>query len=193
MSAASDASRWLTAREISELWAGSWPTVSAVRRWARSSGWARCVDSNGDLLSRTRRVRGLPWEYHFSVLPCTVWAKIVMRPYAQEAQQNVFECARADHLIYWAWFNLQPQNIKDEAKRRALILSAVEELLEVGLTLRLAIVVLASPNGTSATTIKRWRRAVCGIRGVDRLPYLAPGCPVSMEHVTSILNGARSA
>ena len=169
-------SLWFSAAEIAGL---SMPGVPDSRRgvnaWAAAEGWAERSDDNGRPLVRRRSAIGGGNEFHASLLPQTVQARLIQRfnsvipePVAANDTQSVAEAK-------WAWFDRQSTEAKDRAASRVAILAQIDGLVATGVTKTSAIATVAEWRNVSVRAIASWLAAVRDVALADRLPFLAPG------------------
>lgn len=119
-------------------------------------------------LSRRRQGRGGGWEYSWKLLPVRTQAALLKdKTSAPEASP------RMDRGEAWAWFDGLPEEVKQKARDRLLIVQQVEGLAEP-MGKNLAVETVARDAGISARSVWDWFGMVEGADAADRLPYLAP-------------------
>ncbi len=166
---------WYSACELVGL-PGMPATKSGVIRRATRESWKY----------RNRAGRGGGREYHITSLPAATRAHLALSQQpaapvaplpgapAPEPRPTTFDKSAA-----WRRYESVPQTMKDEAQRRVEILSAVEQLVAVGLRQDSAIAQVVEHRGVNRATIYRWLAAV---RSVDRQDWLAALVPAYSSH-----------
>jgi putative transposase len=111
--------------------------------------------------------RGGGAEYHLSLLPAEVQAKLI----AAEAPVQAALDARSTTL--WQRFERLPEKTKAVARAR---LAAVERtaLLAAGMPRRAAVALVAREQNVATSSLWNWLRAAQAVHRADRLPALAP-------------------
>jgi putative transposase len=162
---------WFTAAEIAELALPGLPKVKRkINDRAAAEDWCLRVDSAGLPLARKRNAQGGGWEYHLSVLPAAARVALAQRGFGDTA--TVSDESPASSL--WNWFAQQPDAVKDEARRRADVVAAIELLEASGLTRSAAVACVSAERAIGASTLWSWLKLIAGIESGDRLPNLAP-------------------
>lgn len=150
---------WFTLGEIAAAIAamGAAPELPASRRaLARlAAGWRG--------KARRRAGRGGGWQYHVSVLPAEVRARLAAAeaPPKEEAPWERFEAASKHH--------------KEAAERRLAIIAEAEARERAGMSRTAANRAAAAAAGVSPASLYSWRALVAGVARADRLAALAPG------------------
>lgn len=176
---------WFTAAEIADLSLPGLPrTKRKVNERADIENWALATAEDGAPLARARKGRGGGVEYHLSILPDAARAELVKRgvslaPAHDSAAPGIAAnddiiAGRGGHGQLWSWFDAQSDKVKDEARRRAMILNSVGTYVESGLDATRAVQNVAASAGVSVSTIWNWSALVRGVPAADRLPHLAP-------------------
>lgn len=156
---------WLTAAEILPYGGGSLPsTVAGLKYLIDREGWR-----DRPLFARPRFGRGGGWEYHVSLLPADVRARIA----ASELEDHVTAEAAAQSRALWSAYERLPQGAKDKALRRQQAVAAVEAFGAAG-SRQMAVVHVAREFGVSTSTLWEWIRIAQSVGRHDRLPALAP-------------------
>jgi transposase InsO family protein len=159
---------WFSLPELAEETLPGLPASrSKMAERARREGWDRTE------LTRKREGRGGGLEYHFSLLPPEAQTMLAAK-YGRPAQDNQRVARpRAGSAESWAWYDAQPQNRKDEAKKRASAVARVEALTPEHGAVQ-AVNFTADEVGVHPSSIRNWIAAVKGVARADRLPALTP-------------------
>lgn len=176
-------SEWFSPRQLAMLRLGSTCDEKAianqirkVNRQAKNENWQTRVNTLGAPLARRRSESGGGWEYHYSVLPVieqTKYCKEHLAPKVDTAVREVTkEALSRDEM--WSWYDGIPDNKKQKAQSRLVVLDAVDTLLRGGTMKTVAVEVVARQYSTPSATIYRWFKLVDGVTRADWLPYLAP-------------------
>jgi len=124
-------------------------------------GWSKIADREGWRGSgRARRV-GRGWEFHISLFPEQVQAALA---------SGRAETAAAD----WSRFEQLPEHVRAEAAQRVDAIRRFEAALATGRRKGEAIAMVASADGISPSTLRRWIDRVAGLPASDWLAALAP-------------------
>lgn len=151
---------WFSASEILAAAGAALPSsVQALNRYAERMGWR---DDE-----RRARLKGAGWEYHLSLLPAEVAARLVA---ASIADQGPVDAASK---ALWQRFERLPEARKAEARRRLAAVNRVATLAAGGMAKRVAVALTAREAGVSSSTLYGWLREVEGIAAADRLAALA--------------------
>jgi len=157
---------WWTADEIAAAALPDMPaTKRGVNRMAERLGWR---SQRG--LVRRRAGRGGGWEYHWSLFPQRAQQALI----ATRAPVEPAAPVHADRDAAWVAFDALPEAVRDKARARLGILQAVEMLEAGGASRDYAVHEVARLRGVGHRTIWTWFALVEGVRGDDRLAYLAP-------------------
>lgn len=155
---------WYTAAELAEMNLPGLPTTKRGVNMMAQGSWK----------SRPRKGRGGGAEYHFSSLPATVQAKLIVRSTAVERtgkpQRHTDDAARAAR---WAYYERLPDTRKAKAQEKLATLQEVETLRLGGLPVDIAAQQIASLRKVGISTIHLWRSKIAGVPKADWLPYLA--------------------
>jgi hypothetical protein len=156
---------WWAPKELAQAGLPDVPgTKQGVNALADRANW------RGDKARARRRAgRGGGWEYHWTLLPLAAQKRLLAE--ALPAQGDAPVKVRED---VWAWFDAQPQKVKDTAKVRLDAIQSVEALERAGNTRFLAVSEIARDIGKSDRTIWNWFGMIEGVATEDRLAYLAP-------------------
>ena len=168
---------WFNAAELAELRLAGLPTTKRkINELAADKRWSLRTDPADQPLARPRAGRGGGVEYHLSLLPPSAVADLVKRGLVADASKciGMHSPAAAPQDSLWAWFDRQPDKVKDEAKRRLTAICDVEALEQAGHTSTASVAQVAPRAGVSPATLWNWRGLVAGVPVIDRLPRLAP-------------------
>lgn len=161
---------WLSPAEILPFAQPELPgTVRGINRAAERGRW-RLGEK-----ARKRPGRGGEWEYHVSLLPAPVQARIRL---AQAPARD--EAKRA--TPQWAAFEAASKGQKDEADRRLRAVRAVEDAVKGGAGETRAIAAVCRDFDVARATLFNWRAAVRGLARADWLPALLPQHKGRQEH-----------
>ncbi len=156
---------WFTAAEILPVGPPSLPpTRRGLMQLIEREAWRD--DPRRARRARLRGGRGGGYEYHLSLLPADVQARLI----AQQTPRDPGREARSYNL--WAAFDRLPDKAKVQARERLAIVQRVE-LLAAGMARRVAVALAASEAKVSTSSVWIWLRAVDGLPDGDRLPALA--------------------
>lgn len=165
---------WFTAQELAELGLpGLGKSKRDVNRRADAENWAIATDARGAPLARRRSGRGGGSEYHSSLLPAAARAELARRGLTA-APTSFVEVDSNSAADLWQWLARQPEAVRDEAKRRALILSSIDAYEQAGMSRSAAVTAVAGAEQISTQTLWNWLKLVKGVAPSDRLPHLAP-------------------
>jgi len=151
---------WFSPAEIAAASAGELPTdADAMSRHAARNGWRRD--------RRLARIAGQGggWEYHYTLAPVEVQARLMPAP-AEAA-------APAPSKPLWALFERLSKKAKDEAAARLSAVDQVESLSPPA-TRTTAVTIVAHERGVSTSTLFGWLKLAAGVDRADRLAALAP-------------------
>lgn len=159
---------WFARTEIAAAANGSLP--------ADPGALARHIDLNGwhDDPARVRRRagRGGGWEYHLSLLPADVQARLVARE-TLAAAEPVQTRAEARSTELWRRFEALPEKVKQTARDRLAAVQRIETLA-AGMTRQVAVALTARETGNATSTLANWLRLANDVPPGDRLAALAP-------------------
>jgi putative transposase len=157
---------WFTAAEILQVGSVALPTdMRALNRLIERNGWR--IDERR---ARPRTGRGGGTEYHISLLPAEVQARLVV---AQTAETpNARALSRSSAL--WARFEALPEKAKAKARRCLAIVERVDTLTRGGMVARVAVALVSHEEEIASSTIWTWLRAAGSVPAADRLAALAP-------------------
>lgn len=151
-----------TAAEIAAVAPPALPgSLRGLDRLIEREGWRR----------DQRRARQRPdgaWEYHLSLLPAEVQARLVA---AERAAPPAEDDARRRSA--WERFDRLPETLKSKARERLALLDRIE-LLAQGMPRRAAVAMVAGEAKVSSSSLWQWLRAADAVARCDRLPALAP-------------------
>ncbi len=159
---------WFGRTEIAAAANGSLPAdMGALARHIDQNGW------HGDPARvRPRTGRGGGFEYHVSLLPADVQARLVARETLADAAP-VQSKAEARSSELWRRFEAMPDKTKQVARDRLAVVQRVETLA-AGMTRQLAVALVAGETGHSTSTLWNWLKLADDFPASDRLPALAP-------------------
>ncbi|MTW19123.1 DDE-type integrase/transposase/recombinase [Rhodoplanes serenus] len=159
---------WFTLAELLDVGSVALPTdMGAMSRLIEREGWR--ADARR---SRRRDGQGGGWEYHVSLFPADVQARLVARE-AGVAGEQPREIAAARVSALWDRFARLPERTKQEARERLAAVDRVD-LLSRGMTRQVAVALVAREAGISTSTLWGWLRTAGEVPASDRLAALAP-------------------
>lgn len=163
---------WFTPAEIARAAGRDLPTSErGITRLAETKGWRR--DPNR---ARKRSGRGGGWEYHITLLPGPVQARLSIRdanpPAAPEAPATKNKGRRNE---LWTRFEELPAKHKDAAKDRLVIVTRALALEQAGQGATAAVRAAAKEAGVSPASVFNWKRQLAGVDRADWLAALIPG------------------
>lgn len=171
---------WWSAAELADM---NLPGLSAKRNRvvdiATAQRWAERYDAAGDALWRPRAGRGGGYEYHFTLFPTAAIRELAKRGLLEPSEARLgtglADDPEATVAAGWGWYEAQTDKIKDEAKRRLIVVQQVELYgLKMGLTQTAAVALVAREVKVSTATIWNWLALLKGVAAADRLQALAP-------------------
>lgn len=125
------------------------------------------------VLARRREGKGGGWEYSWQLFPDRARRKLLQAAASVAVMPEA--PARQSRDEAWTWYESLPQGVKSKAESRLRIIQQVEAMEIVqGRGRHLAIMDVARINGVGPRTVWEWFKMIIGVRGDDRLPYLAP-------------------
>jgi len=155
--------QWFSPGEIAACAGGTLPgSVRGINRHAQRQGW-RAGET-----ARKAEGRGGGREYHFSLLPDDVQARLTLAhgpdsPPAKPAAEAL-----------WDGYNRLSNRQKDTCKARLKTLDRVVELQDAGSQASAAVAIAAREAGVSTATLYNWQELASGHARQDRLAALAP-------------------
>jgi len=159
---------WLTPREIAALSRGEVPgTERNVNQLAKREGWR---SRSG--MARKVAGRGGGWEYHVSLLPGAMQARL-MTIHGAPANQNTDTVNEARNAL-WERFDSLSGEHKATARSRLDIVEHHEKLLRGGMGKTAAIRLTAKRHGIAVATLQNWLAKIGNTDRADRLAALAP-------------------
>jgi transposase InsO family protein len=154
---------WFTAADILAVGSSALPTdMRALNRLIDRERWHA-----DERRARPRTGRGGGFEYHLSLLPAEVQAKLIAQLKADQKSQDG---TRAHAL--WDRFARLSSKAKSEAQNKLAIIDRVE-LLAAGMTRSAAVALAAGEAKVSTSIIWTWLRAADAVHRSDRLAALA--------------------
>jgi transposase InsO family protein len=170
---------WFTAADLAALALPGLPKAKRkINELAADSRWALRHGAAGEPLARPRAGRGGGLEYHLDVLPPAARSELARRGLASPPQcdGNVIAMPGlpTDSASLWAWFERQPEKVREEARRRQRALDAVAAIERSGQSRTSAISAVAGTHLVSIATVWNWLNLVSGVGRHDWLPRLAP-------------------
>ena len=176
---------WFTAAELAELAMPLMPkTKRGINQVAEREGWQRPDREQTEThklgVWRRREGRGGGVEYHYSLLPSIVQARILTEGKAGPAIPEPAPKTRASQAKAalgatetWAWYERQPDKIKDKAKFRLSVLDTVQAMTLNGSNKDLAVALIAAQHKLATSSIWGWYSRIHGQNRADWLPFLA--------------------
>lgn len=156
---------WLTASEILPFAGWSLPnTMAGLQYLIEREEWR--ADARR---ARIRFAQGGGYEYHVSLLPADVRARIA----AASVENGVVEKAQAQSNALWSAFERLAKAARDKAARRLQAVDAVDAFGNA-LTRHLAVIHVAKQFKVSTSTLWEWVALAATVDRKDRLPALAP-------------------
>jgi len=159
---------WLTPREIAELSTGELPgTERNINQLAKREGWRNRANQ-----ARKSASRGGGWEYHVSLLPGSMQARLMVTHMAP-ANENT-DAVESARSVLWERFEGLSSDHKQTARTRLDIVEHFETLRRGGLGKTAAVRLAAKRNDISAATLQGWLAKISNVERADRLAALAP-------------------
>ena len=149
---------WFGRAEIAAAACGALPAnQGALSRHIEQAGWQddprRCRPKGG---------RGGGFEYHVSLLPADVQARLMAGEALTAADDQSPAEARSAEL--WRRFEALPETAKAKARTRLAAVQRIETLSAGGMTRQLAVALVAKETAASASTLWNWLRMADGGR-----------------------------
>lgn len=141
----------------------------ADKTWRAGEPWH--PERNPQGRYRRRQGRGGGWEYHFSLLPATAQAKLMVAAEAPKADRQTVKAAIGRGAA-WEHFERCTDKKKAVARERLAVLEEVETLRLGGMSKDVAAMMVANRRKIGVSTIHAWFGRVAGKDRCDWLPYL---------------------
>lgn len=176
---------WFTAAELAALRLPLMPEApSAMIRLAKRQEWNRpdreCTAETPLGVWRKREGRGGGIEYHYSLLPSAVQARLLVEGKAgpeipEAAPETERRKAKASTAAAetWEWFDRQPDKVKEKARIRLATLDAVQAMVLGGVAKDVAVALVAAQRKLATSSLWNWFGRVQGQDRKDWLPFLA--------------------
>jgi transposase InsO family protein len=140
----------------------------AVNKTAQAAGW-RTME--GKARKQTGRDGGGGWEYHVSLLPVAVQARLkVIHDAPANANTDV---ASDNRSALWARYEALSSYRKAACEGRLKAVSEVAGQIAAGLTKTAAVTLVAADRNVSPRALRIWLSKVDGVDRADWLPALA--------------------
>jgi transposase InsO family protein len=155
---------WFTLAEALAVKSPSLPTdMGSLSRKVEREDWRGNPER-----ARKRAGQGGGFEYHVSLFPADVQARLIARelPMPDETAEP-----RANAL--WDRFAKLPDKAKKEARERLAVVDRVD-LLSRGMTRQVAVALTAKEASVATSTVWGWLRLAADVHSSDRLAALAP-------------------
>lgn len=163
---------WLKSSEFKALVQCSNDTVSQVAKAARAKKeWRGAQVEIREVAGMGRG--GKSYEFALESLPIELqkkYAKSQVKALPETVVEKVVPIQVPDKNSLWSGFEIRPDSIKEEAKRKLNILNELEDFLAKGLG---EVRDFALTQEVTAATIYRWKQKLKGIDKSDWLPVLA--------------------
>jgi putative transposase len=163
---------WFSAAELA---AARLPGVPSTRQGvimtAERLGWAAPEREGSAWRQRVGRGGGV--EYSLRVLPLAAQARLLAHIPADEPAPE----ARSTTGVAaerWAWFDRQPEKLKQRCRERLDALAQIERLVREGASRTYAMETTANERGLKLKTLYEWKKLVRDVPRADWLPFLAP-------------------
>jgi transposase-like protein len=159
---------WFTRSEIVAAGCDALPRdLGAFARHVEARGW-----HSDPARYRKAAGRGGGYEYHLSLLPAEVQARLTAA--ATEAAGLRPSTSADDHSrALWRRFDALSKPQKETARSRLAAVDRVD-ILAAGMTRQVAVALVAGEIGVSASTLWGWLRTASEVPRADRLAALAP-------------------
>lgn len=160
---------WFSVADILSVRSPALPTdIGAMSRYVDRCGWRE--DERRARLAPGAGREGGTWEYHHTLLPAEVAAKLLARETG--AREIAAPVEQAPNALWQAFERLSTKQ-QDEARAR---LAAVDRVaaLAGSMPRGAAVALVAAEAGASASTLWTWLRMAGEVGHADRLPALAP-------------------
>jgi putative transposase len=163
---------WFSAAELAAARLPGVPnTARGVTFTAERLGWAAPEREGSAWRQRVGRGGGV--EYSLRVLPLAAQARLLAHipadEPAPEARSNTGVAAER-----WAWFDRQPEKLKQRCRERLAALAQIERLVREGASRTYAMETTANERGLKLKTLYEWKKLVRDVPRADWLPFLAP-------------------
>jgi len=160
---------WFARAEIAAAACGTLPSdPGALSRHIEQAGW-----HDDPRRFRARNGRGGGFEYHLSLLPADVQARLLARHHLA-AVGEAMDPQEARSAQLWKRFDGLPAAAKAKARERLAAVQRIDTLCRGGMTRQLAVALTAKETSASTSTLWNWLRLAEAVPPSDRLPALAP-------------------
>ena len=163
---------WFSAAELAAARLPGVPnTARGVTFTAERLGWAAPEREGSAWRQRVGRGGGV--EYSIRVLPLAAQARLLAHIPADEPAPE----ARSTTGVAaerWAWFDRQPEKLKQRCRERLDALAQIERLVREGASRTYAMETTANERGLKLKTLYEWKKLVRDVARADWLPFLAP-------------------
>jgi transposase InsO family protein len=165
---------WMTPEEIASCAFSCLPkSKRGIQQLIKRENWNTRKDLQGSPLARRRKTVGGGLEYHYSLLPDVVHARI-LKTISGETPPAPKMSLGTDRSVDWAYYDRLPTVRKEKTEKRLAILQRVNTLHHTNnLTKEDAVrLVAADEDSVSRATIFNWFKKVEGVNEKDWLPAL---------------------
>ncbi|MDD7908535.1 transposase domain-containing protein [Pseudovibrio exalbescens] len=159
---------WFDVSEMIGVRVSGWPeTEMGMSRLIEREGWR----NHGDRC-REREGQGGGYEYHVSLLPACVQAKLL-------AQAGTIKIKEKGAATSEAWANYERLSAKkkQEAKDRLSVVARIDTMYRGGMNKTHAVAFVSQETGISSSTLWNWEKLTHGYAREDWLAVLAPKHP----------------
>jgi len=154
---------WFTVSDILIFNRGELPSSKrGINRYANENGWQQT-----DKARKADR-KGGGMEYHISLLPPTLQARIEFQQNTNDAPEETAKCSM------WQQYEKLSNRHKMICKKRLSILQEIEDKTDAGIAETAAVKLIASEHSISPSTIFGWKAQLNGVNRPDWLAALAP-------------------
>lgn len=155
---------------VSEIAAAQGVHPRSVTRTAKVSGW-RTIE--GKARKQAGRDGGGGWEYHVSLLPPAVQARLkVIHDTPANSNRDAAADGRSER---WARFEALSSHRKAACEKRLKAVCAVDDHVRAGLARTAAVAIVAAERDVSPRALRMWLQRIDGVARADWLPALADG------------------
>lgn len=163
---------WLSPAELAAAQLPGVPTTrQGVIALAQRLGWSSPEREGSAWRQRVGRGGGV--EFNHRVLPLAAQARLLAHIPPSEPGGEA-RATTGPSAERWAWFDRQPEKLKQRCRERLAALAQVEELVQQGSGRLYAMETVARERGLKLKTLYEWKKLVRDVPRSDWLPYLAP-------------------
>ncbi|KZL19052.1 transposase domain-containing protein [Pseudovibrio sp. Ad37] len=159
---------WFEVSELLGVQVSGWPeTVMGMSRLIDREGWRNHAER-----CRERDGQGGGFEYHVSLLPASVQAKLLAQSGAIKIKEKGAATSDA-----WANYERLSEKKKQDAKERLSVVARIDTMHRGGMSKTHAVAFVAMETGIAGSTLWNWEKLTHGYAREDWLAVLTPKNP----------------